>query len=388
MLFSRLIRKEFARTALMALAILLSILLTVSLVKLLGLAAGGSLSGGAVLAMLAFGALTYLPVLLSASIFTALLMSLTRLYRDSEMVVWQSCGLSLLRFAQPILRFAIPMAFVVALLSLVISPWAIGQKAQYQKDLDVQDDTSQITPGVFRESHQSDQVFFVDALSQRKEKVANVFVQSVQGRSVGVIAADSGHMVTRPNGDRYVVLERGRRYEGEPGTLNYRLVDFEKAQLRIDQRGVSATALSVKSMSVIDLLRHPTLEGWGELHWRIGLPLSLLVLSLCLAAFLPEYQGGTLYQHDFCFTGLYGVLQYHEHCPSLGGSGQVIPFGRDLACPSAVFGSCLDLVVESSPRLVLALVAWATSGCSCCCSSAAGLKVGVSIAQVSRFGLK
>ncbi len=280
MLFSRLIRKEFARTALMALAILLSILLTVSLVKLLGLAAGGSLSGGAVLAMLAFGALTYLPVLLSASIFTALLMSLTRLYRDSEMVVWQSCGLSLLRFAQPILRFAIPMAFVVALLSLVISPWAIGQKAQYQKDLDVQDDTSQITPGVFRESHQSDQVFFVDALSQRKEKVANVFVQSVQGRSVGVIAADSGHMVTRPNGDRYVVLERGRRYEGEPGTLNYRLVDFEKAQLRIDQRGVSATALSVKSMSVIDLLRHPTLEGWGELHWRIGLPLSLLVLSL------------------------------------------------------------------------------------------------------------
>lgn len=280
MLFSRLLRKEFSRSALMALVILLSILLTVSLVKLLGLAAGGTLSGGAVLAMLAFGALTYLPVLLSAAIFTALLMSLTRLYRDSEMVVWQSCGLSLLRFAQPILRFSIPMALVVALLSLVISPWAIGQKAQYQKELDIQDDTSQITPGVFRESHQSDQVFFVDALSQHKEKVSNVFVQSIQGQNVGVIAADSGHIVTRPNGDRYVVLERGRRYEGQPGTLNYRLVDFDEAQLRLDQHGVSAATLSVKSMSVNALLRHPTPEGWGELHWRLGLPVSLLVLSL------------------------------------------------------------------------------------------------------------
>ncbi len=280
MLFSRLIRKEFARTSLMALVILLSILLTVSLVKLLGLAAGGSLSGGAVLAMLAFGALTYLPVLLSAAVFTALLMSLTRLYRDSEMIIWLSSGVSLWRFTHPILRFALPMALVVALLSLVISPWAIGQKARYQKELDVQDDTSQITPGVFRESHQSDQVFFVDALSQHKAKVSNVFVQSIQGQRLGVIAADSGHIETMPNGDRYVVLQNGRRYEGEPGTLNYRLVDFDQARLRIDQRGVGTTSLSVKSMSVTGLLKQPTPEGWGELHWRLGLPVSLVVLCL------------------------------------------------------------------------------------------------------------
>ncbi|MBW8066640.1 MAG: LPS export ABC transporter permease LptF [Ferrovum sp.] len=280
MLFSRLLRKEFARTALMAMVILLAILLTVSLVKLLGLAAGGTLSGSAVMAMLAFGSLTYLPVLLSASIFTALLLAMTRFYRDSEMIIWQSAGVSLNRFLGPVLRFAVPMALVVALLSLVIAPWAIGQKAQYQKQLDVQDDTSQITPGVFRESHQSDQVFFVDALSQSKEKVSNVFVQSVQGHQVGVIAADSGYIATEPNGDRFVVLQRGRRYEGEPGTLNYRLVDFEQARLRIDQHGVTAAALSVKSMSVQDLLRKPTLEGWGELHWRLGLPLSLLVLAV------------------------------------------------------------------------------------------------------------
>ncbi|NDU86033.1 MAG: LPS export ABC transporter permease LptF [Ferrovum sp.] len=280
MLFSRMLRKEFNRTSLMALVVLLAILLTVSLVKLLGMAAGGTLSGGAVMAMLAFGALTYLPVLISAAIFTALLMVLTRCYRDSEMIIWQSSGLSLNRFVGPILRFALPMALVVSLLSLVISPWAIEHKLQYQKQLDTQDDTSQITPGVFRESHQSDQVFFVDALSQSKEKVANVFVQSVQGQQVGVIAADSGYMATEPNGDRFVVLQKGRRYEGEPGTLNYKLVDFKEARLRIDQKGVSASALSVKSMTVAELLHTPSLEGWGELHWRLGLPVSLLVLAV------------------------------------------------------------------------------------------------------------
>lgn len=280
MIFSRALRREFTRAALMALLVLMSILLTVTVVKLLGMAAGGTLSGDAVVAMLAFGALTYLPVILSASVFTALLISLSRAYRDSEMIIWLSSGISLSRFGRPVLRFAIPMALVVALMSLLVSPWAIGKRSDYQTRLDSRDETAQITPGVFRESRQSDQVFFVDALSTNKDTVSNVFVQSVQEHKVGVIAADKGFATTYPNGDRFIVLQRGRRYEGEPGTKNYTLVDFERAELRIDQKGVSAAALSVKSMSLPQLLTHPTLDGWGEIHWRIGLPVSLLVLSL------------------------------------------------------------------------------------------------------------
>lgn len=280
MIFSQTLRKEFSRTALMTLVVLLGILLTMTVVRLLGLAAGGGLSADAVAAMVGFGALTYLPVILSASVFTALLMTLSRFYRDSEMIIWLSSGVSLSQFLLPILRFALPMALVVGLMSLVVTPWAIGQRAEYQSRLDSRDDTSQITPGVFRESKQSDQVFFVDAFSQGASKVSNVFVQSVQNGKLGVIAADTGYAANHPNGDRFIVLEHGRRYEGEPGTANYSLVDFDEAELRVDQKAGNGASLSVKSMNLGQLFTKPSLEAWGEFHWRIGLPISLLVLAV------------------------------------------------------------------------------------------------------------
>ncbi len=264
----------------MALMVLLSILLTVTVVKLLGMAAGGALSADAVAAMVAFGALTYLPVILSAAVFTALLMTLTRCYRDSEMIIWLSSGVSLSRFMRPVLAFALPMTLVVALMSLVVSPWAIGKRAEYQSRLDSRDETSQITPGVFRESRQSDQVFFVDAISESKDKVSNVFVQSVQDHKLGVIAANKGFVAVHPNGDRFIVLQQGRRYEGEPGTADYSLIDFDEAELRVDQKGVSSNAISVKSMNIGELFHNPTLDGWGEIHWRLGLPISLMVLAV------------------------------------------------------------------------------------------------------------
>ena len=264
----------------MALMVLLSILLTVTVVKLLGLAAGGALSADAVAAMVAFGALTYLPVILSAAVFTALLMTLTRCYRDSEMIIWMSSGVSLSRFIRPVLAFALPMALVVALMSLVVSPWAIGKRAEYQSRLDSRDETSQITPGVFRESRQSDQVFFVDAISESKDKVSNVFVQSMQDHKLGVIAANKGFVASHPNGDRFIVLQQGRRYEGEAGTASYSLIDFNEAELRVDQKGVSSSAISVKSMNMGQLFNNPTLDGWGEIHWRLGLPISLVVLAV------------------------------------------------------------------------------------------------------------
>jgi lipopolysaccharide export system permease protein len=48
-----------------------------------------------VVALLGFGAISYLPVLLSLTLFVAVLMTLSRWYRDSEMVVWLASGIPL-----------------------------------------------------------------------------------------------------------------------------------------------------------------------------------------------------------------------------------------------------------------------------------------------------
>jgi lipopolysaccharide export system permease protein len=272
--------RECAGTAIATFVVLLGITVTTQLVRFLGLAAGGSITFTGVFALLALTSFSYLPVLLSLTLFIAVLMTLSRSYRDSEMIVWFSAGLSLTRWVQPVLSFAVPIVIVVALLSLVLSPWAITKSEEFRTYMDNRDDVSQVTPGVFRESKQNERVFFVETVNEGENMVANVFVSSTQHQKTGVMVAKRGFMQTLDNGDRFLVLLNGRRYEGAPGTTDYKISEFERYAMRIESRDAKASAPSAKSLPTVALMRDPNPLNLGELAWRIGLPLSALVLAL------------------------------------------------------------------------------------------------------------
>ncbi|MGZ5038704.1 MAG: LPS export ABC transporter permease LptF [Usitatibacter sp.] len=280
MIFQRSLIREFSLIALAVVGVLLAIILTRLLILLLGRAASGEVLPEAVLGLIAFGVLTYLPILLGIGVFVAVLLALTRSYRDSEMTVWFSSGLSIAAWVKPVLQFALPIAAICALLSLVVSPWSIARSVEYQHLLESRDEVSAVTPGIFSESRTADRVFFVDTLSEGGEMVNNVFVQSTQNGRLGVMVAKKGYIETAKNGDRFVVLLNGRRYEGTPGMLDYRTVDFEKYSLRIEPRELKREAPSTKGMATLDLLEQRKPEQVAELHWRVALPLAVLIMAL------------------------------------------------------------------------------------------------------------
>ena len=105
MIFRRTLLREFAITAVGVFLVLVGITLTTQFIRYLGQAAAGTLAVDAVVAMLSFSALGYFPVLLSLTLFVSVLMTLTRSYRDSEMVVWFSSGMSLYAWVRPVLVF-------------------------------------------------------------------------------------------------------------------------------------------------------------------------------------------------------------------------------------------------------------------------------------------
>ena len=151
-IFQRSLLREFGNLAVAVFATLFAITLTTQLIRFLGQAASGKLLSEAVLALLGFSALNYLPVLLSLTLFISVLMTISRSYRDSEMIIWFSAGLPLTAWVRPVLIFAAPLVFVVALLSLFLAPWANKQSEDYRRQLDTRDEVSRIAPGVFRES--------------------------------------------------------------------------------------------------------------------------------------------------------------------------------------------------------------------------------------------
>jgi lipopolysaccharide export system permease protein len=281
MIFRNALLRELAGAALATFFVLIGIALTTQFVRLLGQAASGAITAAGVSTLLGFSLLNYLPVLLSLTLFIAVLMTLTRSYRDSEMVVWFSCGMSLTQWVRPVLMFAVPLVLIIASLSLVLSPWAVANSEEFRRLMDSRDDVSAVTPGVFRESRQAERVYFVEEVSGSENLVANVFVSSTQHEKQGVMVAARGFQEVAENGDRFLVLVEGRRYEGEPGEAGYKIYEFERYAMRIETAEAKAPrAPTAKSLSTLELLRQPAPANLAELSWRLGLPLAALILSL------------------------------------------------------------------------------------------------------------
>ncbi len=280
MIFQRSLLREFTATGIAAFFVLLAITITTQLIRFLGYAARGNISSDAVLIFLGFASLRYLPHLLSITLFISVLMTLTRSYRDSEMVVWFTSGRGLTSWIRPVMIFAGPVAVVIAILSFYLAPWAIGKAEEYRRQLESQDDIAAISPGVFKESRNGDRVFFVEKLAANLSSVNNIFVHSDERGEVGTAVAKRGYQETAPNGDRFLVMLSGRRYIGPPGSAEFRIVEFEKYSVRIEANEVKESLPSVKALPMFALLGDKSAEAHAELVWRTGLPLSALVLSL------------------------------------------------------------------------------------------------------------
>ncbi|MGE5945701.1 MAG: LPS export ABC transporter permease LptF [Betaproteobacteria bacterium] len=280
MIFERAARREFAQAAAGISVALLAILISTQLIRLLKEAAGGGVAPEAVASLLGFAALNYLPILLSLTLFVAVVLTLSRIYRDSEMVVWQSCGQPLTAWIRPVLRFALPIVLAIALLSGFLSPWANFNSAEYRQRLSARSDVSQVSPGAFREAKRGERVFFVESLAEDASKVGNVFVASVQDGKLGVVMSDTGYQEIAPNGDRFVVLEQGRRYEVEPGTPEFRVMEFERYKVRVEDGVAKPTDMSPNRLPLTDLILDGSNRAKGELLWRIGQPVSAIILAL------------------------------------------------------------------------------------------------------------
>ncbi|MFI4940860.1 MAG: LPS export ABC transporter permease LptF [Burkholderiales bacterium] len=292
MIFQRALRRELASTAGAVFTILFTITITMVLIKILGQAAGGKIASSDVVAMIGFAVLVYMPILLLVTGFLSVLMVLSRSYQDSEMVVWFSSGMSLLRWIRPVLAVGMPIVALTALLSFFVTPWASRQSAEFKERFEKSEDIANVQPGKFHESASVDRIYSVEAIPGNAAKVKNVFVNTIQNGKTSVIVSNEGTIETNAKGDTFLVLSKGRRYDGVPTQSDFDLMEFERYHVFFAHQAPSLAAnQSAESLPTQALLANMSLFNLSELLWRIALPLmsfTLLLLAIPLSFVNPR----------------------------------------------------------------------------------------------------
>jgi lipopolysaccharide export system permease protein len=351
MLFDSTLRKDLARTFGATLVIILTIVLTMMLIRTLGLAAGGKVSPQDVVLLLGYTALGHLPTILNLSLFIAVVATLGRMYRDSEMAIWFASGAGLSRFVRPVLRMSWPVLAVVVVLVVFVWPWGNRNSADLRERYEKRSDLSRVAPGQFQTWSDGSKVFFIDRGRDDAATGRNVFILSANGPDESVTSAKSGRLELQGD-DRFLVLERGQRNDDNSAsgekTLSrfetYRVIAGDRVQNEVDN-------LPPKARPTLELLRTPSAKFQGELAWRLGLVLgggNLLLLALGLSATNPRRAGS--------WNLLFALLAFVVYFNLINLSQSWIANGR------LTMGPALLAIHGGAFVLALALIWWRDNG--------------------------
>ncbi|WP_353235724.1 LPS export ABC transporter permease LptF [Diaphorobacter ruginosibacter] len=291
MLFDSSIRKELARSFGATLVVLVTIVMTMMLIRTLGQASRGSVNPSDVMLVMGYTVLGQLPTILSLCLFVAIVGVLSRMYRDSEMVIWFASGRGLMSLLPPLLRFAWPVMLAIATLSLLIWPWANTQIQELKTQYEQRSDVDRIAPGQFQESSNGSRVFFIDRDSPDATSASNVFIATNEERKESVTSAESARLEVQ-DGARIALLFNGQRLEMPLDKPGLRVSEFREYGTRVgDAKAGGLDDVALKTRSTLELIGSSVPAFRGELGWRIGLAfaaLNFVILGLAVAVVNPR----------------------------------------------------------------------------------------------------
>ena len=158
-------------------------------------------------------------------------------------------------------------------------------------------------------------MFFAEDPLEPSDELGNVFAREIGPEWLSVLTASRAHSETLPNGDRFLVLGEGHRYDLKPGTPEIRLVHFDKYGLRLESKSGgdpvaearAAAERSSKARTTTQLMADNTDSSWSQVMWRVSLPLAALNLAL-LAIPLGAVNPRLGRSGDLLIAGLVGLL--------------------------------------------------------------------------------
>lgn len=272
--------KEVIRTFAGVFTVLFLILLSTQLLRSLSAVAEGKIALDFLFSLIALKNIDSLTLILPLTLFLSILLALSRLYKDSEMIALSACGIGPGALLKSILIVLFSFIFLEVGLAMVLSPWARNQMQYAEESFKAESDIELITPGQFNLADNGSRVLYTEEMPTSTQ-LKNVFLHVDNGETSSVMASADANIVTdKRQGGRYIVFQNGNRYDGAPGVLDYRFIKFKDYGVLLEGKTLSAIDLDRESMSTMDLIASDSRIHKAELQWRISQVLMMILLAM------------------------------------------------------------------------------------------------------------
>ena len=317
MIIKRYLWKELLITFSAVFLVLMLILAGHTFVRYMGSAAAGEMAADIVLMLLGIKLIGALGQLMPFAWFITVLLAFGRLYKDNEMTIFSATGLDSLGVIKMMLAPALLCAILVAVFTFYVDPATREYAYQITDEAASRNEVSGITPGSFNAIKGSERVFYVEGLSDDRKEMHNVFIQGGSMGQLDLFSAPRARQLTDPaTGDRYLVLLDGYRYERDPESGDLLTYQYREASVRLDRPEVTPTSRKRKAYSTSQLWYSNDPNDVAELHWRVAMPVSVLLLSIMavLLSYTTPREGR--------FAKLFGAVLIYIIYSNLMGVGQ------------------------------------------------------------------
>ncbi|MFI8747158.1 LPS export ABC transporter permease LptF [Pseudomonas sp. NPDC077186] len=287
MIVFRYLSREVLVTLSAVSAVLLVIIMSGRFIKYLAQAAQGALDPGVLFLIMGYRIPGFLQLILPLGLFLGFLLAYGRLYLDSEMTVLSATGVSQQRLTAYSMAPALIVALLAGWLSMGLAPQGVAEVSRILNEQDALTELDTLVPGRFQSMKDGSRVTYSQELSADRSELRGVFMSekrfSADGRSergITVLVAESGRQEIQADGSRYLILENGYRYDGEPGEADYRAIQYDTYGVLLPKPEVAIEASEREAMPTRELLGSDDPRLQAELQWRLSIPLLVFVVTL------------------------------------------------------------------------------------------------------------
>ena len=222
MIIDRYLMREISKPFIAICAFLVVIFASYRAAQYLAEAVAGLFTGKIVLYLVLLKIATAMEVLVPTTLYLSVVIALGRLSADSEMTAFFACGVSIGRVFKAVIYVSVPLALLVACLSLYVRPSAFRQGYELTAMAKNALDIGKWKEGNFYKIPGMDRVIYADKIKQEKKQAEGVFIQSDHGDKVQVIYAKKVQQYGDDSRDKpLLIFQDGYVYEfsrtGEEG---------------------------------------------------------------------------------------------------------------------------------------------------------------------------